>query len=328
MTESQGVGWPRSHAVPVGTASRELVPLTAGESFRWTEHDYPAPLARWNYHPEVEIHLIREGAGSYIIGDEVGAFAAGQVALVGPNVPHDWMSDLAPGQVIRNRDAVIQFLPSWLDGVIHLVPELHRAASLVDDARRGIIFSGRTAIEAAREIESIGATSGTRRIAHFIALLGLFLDAPAGERHSVAQEFSRADASREERAAVDAGLAYVVENLSDDIRMSEAARLAFMSEPTFSKHFKRACGMTFSQLVRRLRVANACRLLEQSDASVAAISTDVGYRNLANFNRQFRAETGVTPTEYRALKAQQGADTNPLGSIRVSGFASPARSTR
>lgn len=313
----------QAQRIPSNAASRELVPLTAGESFRWTEHSYPAPVARWNYHPEVEIHLIREGTGSYIIGDEVGAFAAGQVAVVGPNVPHDWMSDLLPGQVIHDRDAVIQFLPAWLDSVITTMPEMHEAADLVRDARRGIIFSGSTARDAAREIESVGRTSGTRRMGHFVTLLSLFLDAPESERHYVAQEFAADGSSREGRAAVDAGLAYVVENLSTDIRMAEAARLAYMSEPTFSKHFKKASGMTFSQLVRRLRVANACRLLEQSDSPVAEISGDVGYRNLANFNRQFRAETGVTPTQYRAVKAREGTGDNPLGSMRVSAPSGP-----
>ena len=74
-----------------------------------------------------------------------------------------------------------------------------------------------------------------------------------------------------------------------------------MSEPSFSKYFKKASGMTFSDLVRRLRIANACRLLAQTDSSIADISVAVGYRNLANFNRQFRSETGYTPSAYRAL---------------------------
>ena len=100
--------------------------------------------------------------------------------------------------------------------------------------------------------------------------------------------------------------------------MSEAARLAYMSEPTFSKYFKKASGMTFSNLVRRLRIANACRLLDQTDSPISEISTAVGYGNLANFNRQFRTETGVTPTEYRRLEAHLRPDTNPAGALRVS----------
>ena len=290
-----------ARAIMERPAARELIPHPDGESFRWIEHDYPCDIARWNYHPEVEIHLIRRSTGSFIIGDEVGAFGPGHVAIVGPEVPHDWMSDLADDEVIENRDAVIQFTPDWLQSSIQAIPELQPALALIDQSSRGIVFSGQTAQHAAVEIESVGKFSGARRMAHFFALLDVLMNAPPQDRYYVAHELYSPTVGREGRVAVDVGLAYVVENLSGHIRLSEAARLAYMSEPSFSKYFKKASGMTFSDLVRRLRIANACRLLAQTDSSIADISVAVGYRNLANFNRQFRSETGYTPSAYRAL---------------------------
>ncbi|WP_314451455.1 AraC family transcriptional regulator [uncultured Microbacterium sp.] len=297
---------------------RELVPLSAGESFRWTEHDYPSPVARWNYHPEVEIHLIRSGTGSYLIGREIGAFGPGHVAVVGADVPHDWMSDLAPGEVIRNRDCVMQFLPSWIARVTEAIPEMHPVMPWVDETRRGIVYTGRTAVDAARMIEEVGNVEGSARIARFFLLLDLLMSAPVHDRHYVAHDLYSTATDANGRTAVDAGLAYVVQNLAGAIRMSEAARLAHMSEPSFSKYFKKASGLTFSELVRRLRVANACRLLDQTDASIASISASVGYQNLANFNRQFRAETGMTPSGYR---------TSDVSSRPKIGLASQATAT-
>nr|WP_231979844.1 AraC family ligand binding domain-containing protein [Tessaracoccus coleopterorum] len=64
---------------------------------RWHEHAYPHPLARWHTHPEVEIHLIRAGTGLAFVGDHVGRFEAGHLALVGSHLPHNWISDLSPG---------------------------------------------------------------------------------------------------------------------------------------------------------------------------------------------------------------------------------------
>ena len=37
--------------------------------------------------------------------------------LTGPNVPHNWVSDIEPGTLIRNRDMLIQFTPDWADRV-------------------------------------------------------------------------------------------------------------------------------------------------------------------------------------------------------------------
>jgi AraC-like DNA-binding protein len=86
-----------------------------------------------------------------------------------------------------------------------------------------------------------------------------------------------------------------------------------MSEPSFSKYFKKASGMTFTDLVKRLRIANACLLLEQTDISVAQICAQVGYRNLANFNRQFLAEMSVPPRTYRALEPRHRPKVLPTG---------------
>ncbi|MNF15500.1 DNA-binding transcriptional regulator SoxS [compost metagenome] len=51
--------------------------------------------------------------------------------------------------------------------------------------------------------------------------------------------------------------------------------------------------------MRKLRVQRACRLLLQTERSVADICFEVGYENLSNFNRHFRIEMGQTPSEYR-----------------------------
>ena len=87
----------------------EVIPPHPSKSFRWLEHDYPSEIARWQYHPEIEIHLIRKSSGSLIAGDYIGAFEPGQVSIMGSNLPHDWMSDLQPGEVFVNRDALVQF---------------------------------------------------------------------------------------------------------------------------------------------------------------------------------------------------------------------------
>jgi mannose-6-phosphate isomerase-like protein (cupin superfamily) len=143
-------------------ANREVIPPDPNHSVRWHQHSYPSPLARWNYHPEYEIHLIRKGTGKFIVGDHIGTFEAGHVALVGSGLPHDWVSDLKPGEVLESRDAVIQFDGKWIEQTAALVPEMTEVKPLLEQSQRGIEFLGASARQAATAIEAMGAPPGWR----------------------------------------------------------------------------------------------------------------------------------------------------------------------
>jgi AraC-like DNA-binding protein len=283
-------------------ADRELIAPDPSHSVRWLEHDYPSPVARWNYHPEYEIHLIRSGTGRFIVGDHVGAFDAGQVVLVGSGVPHDWVSDLEPGEVIPGRDAVIQFDGAWATACAALMPEFAEVTHLLEQSARCIQFHGQTAVAAAERIEAVGAGTGLARLANVLELFVVLARSGADDRQTLAAGWFRPDLDQQAAAMVEITLDYIFGNQSREIRLSVAAERVGMSESTFSKYFKRSVGQNFTEIVRKLRITHACRLLEQTTEPVSSICFTVGFSNLSNFNRQFRAEVGSTPQEYRSAR--------------------------
>lgn len=280
-------------------ANRELISPDPGHSVRWMQHDYPTPLARWNYHPEYEIHLIRRGTGRFIAGDHVGTFEPGQVTLIGSGLPHDWVSTIEPGEVILNRDALVQFDGEWLAKCMKLMPELTEISALLDDSARGILFVNETREAAAEQIERMGSTTQLERLGHLVTLLAILATAPAGDKRLLAREWFSNPGDTDAQIAVEKGLDYIFKNLNSRISLEEAARRARMTESTFSRYFKRASGHTFSAVVLRLRISHARILLEQTLQPVAAVCYEVGFTNLSNFNRQFLAEVGQTPRQYR-----------------------------
>ena len=280
-------------------ANREVIPPDPNHSVRWHEHDYPSPVARWNYHPEYEIHLIRKGTGKFIVGDHIGTFEAGQVSLVGSGLPHDWVSDLEPGEVLEKRDAVIQFDGKWVEQTAAFVPELAELKPLLEQSARGVEFLGRSAASAAASIEAMGASTGLDRLHHLLELFTILARAPQEERRYLADEWFRPQLDGQAAAVVDMVLEYVFSNHAGSVKMSEAAAMVGMPEPTFSKYFKRATGQNFSDLVRKLRLAHARRLLERSDKAISEICYEVGFSNLSNFNRHFLNDAGETPRQYR-----------------------------
>jgi transcriptional regulator GlxA family with amidase domain len=66
-------------------------------------------------------------------------------------------------------------------------------------------------------------------------------------------------------------------------------------------------------MVKKLRIAYARRLLDTTEEAVSQISVMSGYHNMANFNRQFLAEVGMTPTAYRRLETDQKPPAEYLG---------------
>lgn len=288
-------------------ANREVIPADPNQSFRWHEHDYPSPLARWNYHPEYEVHLIRKGTGKFIVGDHIGTFEAGHVSLIGSGLPHDWVSDLEPGQLLEKRDAVIQFDGKWVRQCSAVMPEMSEVRLLLDESARGIQFLGPTAAEAAAAIEALGASDGLERLHHLLRLFSVLAGSPREDRRYLADEWFRPQLDGQGAAVVDIVLEYVFNNHAGTVTMAGAAALVGMAEPTFSKYFKRATGQNFSDLVRKLRLAHAKRLLETTDEPISTICHRVGFANLSNFNRHFLREAGVTPRAYRRDRATGAA---------------------
>ncbi len=297
----QSPSGPYAAAIP----RREVIPIHPQHSIRAMTHDFPSEICGWNAHPEYEIHLITKTHGSFIAGDHIGTFGPGHVSIIGPNLPHDWVSDLEPGQVAVDRDAVIQFTDGWIRGCMQLLPELQDVEETLNRSTRGLVFTGATAWRAAEQITSVVSSRGPERVGHLFKLLGLMARAPDEEWQTVASEWMGSPQDDVVRSAGEAGLNYIFSNLTSDIRLTTAARLAYMSEPTFSKYFKRATGLTFSNMVKKLRVAHARRLLDSTDHPITRVATLSGYHNMANFNRQFLAEVGTTPSSYRRLEASQ-----------------------
>ena len=72
-----------------------------------------------------------------------------------------------------------------------------------------------------------------------------------------------------------------------------------MTESSFSRFFRRATGNTFTDFVNRAAHQPACQLLMETDRYITNVCYDVGFNNVANFNRRFLQIKGMTPKEFR-----------------------------
>jgi len=87
--------------------------------------------------------------------------------------------------------------------------------------------------------------------------------------------------------------------LRERFSLEETARAVSVSSRTLLRHFQEALGMTPLSYLQKRRVERACQLLEVSQFDMPTILQQCGYEDASAFRRVFRAETGMTPAEYR-----------------------------
>lgn len=81
--------------------------------------------------------------------------------------------------------------------------------------------------------------------------------------------------------------------------VEEMIKRSKLAERTFKRHFASATGLTPLAYTQRLRIEDAKRRLERTDASIDEISWRVGYEDAAFFRRLFKRTTGLAPSAYR-----------------------------
>ena len=93
--------------------------------------------------------------------------------------------------------------------------------------------------------------------------------------------------------------AYIKENLSEAPSLGGICKRFFISKNTLYRLFHEEYGCTFGEFISRCRISEARRRLAETDETVIAIGASLGFSSCAYFCRFFKAEAGLTPSEYR-----------------------------
>jgi len=261
----------------------------------------------WHFHREFELVLITRGTGTRIIGDRIESYRAGDLTLIGSNMPHAYVS--TPGT--SDQEAIlVQFRRDFLGTEFFSRPEFAATARLLDPTASATIFEARNSVvdrcHALADLDPPGRT---------LAMLELLTTLAGDERARPLARHAPFDGlSRAARRRVDVVCAHLQTAYAGEVRLADVAELAHLSPTAFSRFFRRALGRTMTQYVTELRIAAACQLLRDSDLAVTAIAARCGYDNLSNFNRRFRALMNRSPREYRrAVTAAQEPDSPRQG---------------
>jgi AraC-like DNA-binding protein len=278
----------------------------SNRSIRYLEHGWPTDLCRWHAHEEYELHLIVETRGKAFVGNFIGNFEPGSLFLTGPNLPHNWVTDSVSTEKIEIRDMLVQFSQKSFEKLAEGFPEFGGIRKMLDLAASGILFKGFNSTFARGHMEAIRDNIGPERILAFIRFL-VRLNEHAEKVTLSETKLVNVDGNSK-YARIGNIIDHILENFDVDLNAVDAADMAGMSLTTFGRNFSSVTGHSFVEFVNRVRIGQACGMLYASDDQVTSICFDVGFKNVANFNRHFLKIKGMTPSIYRETARKQLSD--------------------
>lgn len=94
---------------------------------------------------------------------------------------------------------------------------------------------------------------------------------------------------------------YIYANYKD-VTLDDLSEKFFLSKPYLSKYIKEKSGITFGDILKKVRMKKARAMLKSSNATVESIAESVGYQNVEHFNRVFKKMYNMTPVQFRNRK--------------------------
>ncbi|MEO6918062.1 MAG: AraC family transcriptional regulator [Collimonas sp.] len=275
----------------------EHLSLSPGQSWRLLWRELPELPFLWHYHPEFELTLTLNARGQRYVGDHLADFSDGDLILIGPNLPHTWSASERIAPERQMLAVVIWFSRDWLVQLQTSLPELAGLLQLGKRADRGLQFSAATAIGVKPLMLRLEKLAPAQRLPILLELLLLLAqDEQARPLASVASASITVDVQRHRMGKV---LDYLHEHFQAEIPVALLAERAALSVGAFHRFFKRHTQLTVTAYLAQLRIGSSCQQLIQTDKAIGVIAQEAGYRNLAHFNRQFRAAKGVSPRDFK-----------------------------
>lgn len=258
----------------------------------------------WHFHNEYELTLILKGKGIRLVGNHIDRFEEGDLVFIGKGLPHTWRSDDPDkSRVSGGSDAlVIHFFEDFLGDGFFKAPELAQVCQLMQKAKRGLKITGDTQQHVISQLQMMELLNGLEKLIMFLNILKTL--STSRDFVELSSEGFLASSDSVDTERLNRVYGYIMKNFRNEISLGEVAGVACMSPNAFSRYFALHSRKSFSEFLIQLRIGYACKRLMRDDVTVGQACYESGFKNLSNFNLQFKKITKYSPKQYQ-LKYKQ-----------------------
>lgn len=254
----------------------------------------------WHSHSEYQLFVPLEGTGTRFVGDNIKAFKPGELTLTGTHLPHLWRSDevyFEKKSNLSTRGIVIYFNENFLGDHFMDKEEMAMLKKLLSHSMRGLDFYGEDKKQVIRMMKELTKLDGIRSVIQLLKILNVL--ASTKDYEYISSVAHKEVFHQKETDRMNQVYTFVIKNFSRKILLRELADMMYMTPTSFSRYFTMRNNKSFSRFVSEIRIRHACKLLTETEDSIAQISYDCGFDTLSNFNKQFKEFTHKRPGDYK-----------------------------
>ena len=256
------------------------------------ENKRAGALCEMHFHDEIELIYVDEGQIDVIVGEKRYNAEKGTTIFISSRTPHITyaVTDGTSGTLVQFRTE--DFLDKSLKSALKYLPGLtilsdkpltiFPACSPLAESMRGIMkeFNER------KEAYEAFIISGVYSILGFLYRNDIIVDAAAYfDAHSIQRLLPI--------------LEYINDNYNKNLTLDTVSSEFGLNPSYFSRMFKKAVGIGYTEYLNFVRVCRAEKLLRSTDMSVLDIALEVGFSSVSYFNRVFKKIKNCTPSVYK-----------------------------
>ncbi len=246
-------------------------------------------------HEEIQLSMIVEGEGTLIVGDTINYFKKGDVLIVGSNIPHVFKSDMEASP--NSKMLTLFFTESSFGDHFFELEELKELKSFFIRSKHGF----NTTSNKKKILKLFLALKDASKLERFIILLNLLKLISSANYKSLSSFIYEKKFSEVEGKRMQDVFEYTMTNYTQEISLEKISDVANMTKNAFCKYFKKRTNKTYFRFLNELRIEHSCKLIvSNNDLTIAEIAYKSGYKNISNFNRQFKALKKKKPSELRS----------------------------
>lgn len=245
-------------------------------------------------HEEIQLSLIVEGEGTLIVGDKVNHYKSEDIIVFGSNLPHVFKSN--PSKSKKSHMITLFFAKNSFGSDFFKLEELRELTPFFKRASRGfkITSSKKQMIALFYQLEKAS------KLSRFLILLELLKKASQSNYKSLSSFVYEKKYSEIEGKRIQDIFDYTMTHFHKDISLETISDVATMTKNAFCKYFKKRTNKTYFRFLNELRIEHATKLLtDETDLAIADIGYKSGFKNISNFNRQFKILKNISPNQYR-----------------------------